>query len=314
MIYRDEKRRVEGVWNKTNTWTAHRHAQIFAEGGLDELVRWLDATPAKWRAKASRDNDASGFWDLSVGYEGALRLAREGWNEGVAMMESKLSAIIPAVGTQPRWGYGVSGTSVSMSRFLSGHPKNMRTRRKREMGSAPVLHIVVNTAASCAVSADQMANYGVALVGLINRLEQTGKRVHLDVVNVGHFNGGGRGAYGWNIKRASQPLDLGAVAFSIAHPAAFRRIGFAMIERLPKEFQTHGYGHCADIDEADVIGTAKGAMLLDGVNHEPTRCNTPQDALRLAIEQINKAAVLAGHATLDDPMINAEDWLFDKAA
>lgn len=313
MIYRDERRSIEGVWNKTQRWTAKRHVVMHAES-LDDLMRWISATPPKWRGKDSVNNTTSASWDLNAGYDGAVKLARHGWNEGVAMLSQKLKAIIPAVGSQPRWGYGVAGTSVSMSRFLSGHPNNMRTRRKREMGTAPVLHIAVNTSASCAVNADQMANYGVALVGLINRLEKTGKRVHLDVVNVGHYNNGERGVYGWNVKKASQPLDLGAVAFSIAHPAAFRRLAFAMMERFPAEMETSGYGHCADISEEDVIGMAKGAMLLDGVNHEPRRCNSEQDALRLCCEQLNKAAVLAGHATLDRPLIPTDAFLWSDAA
>lgn len=312
LVYRDEKRRVEGVYNRRYEWTADRHVQIYAES-LDDLFSWLKRTPPKWSTGASKEQPKSKRWDLNTGFDEAMRMAFAGWNEGVAMLNTKLAAIIPAVGTMPRWGYGVSGTSVSLGRYMSGHPRNMRTRRRKDMGSAPVLHIVVNTSASCVVTADQMANYGVALVGLINRLEDTGKRVHLDIVNVGNFNGG-RGAYGWNVKKASQPLDLGTVAFSIAHPAAFRRLGLAMVERMPKEFQSHGYGNAADIDACDVIGGHQGTMMLDGVNAEYTRCATEQDALRLAIEQINKAAVIAGHATPDDPMINAEDWVWDKAA
>jgi hypothetical protein len=51
-------------------------------------------------------------------------------------------------------------------------------------------------------------------------------------------------------------------------------------------------------------------LLIDGVGHSPRRCNNPKDALRFAIEQINKAAVLAGHATPDQPLIPEDEELF----
>jgi hypothetical protein len=308
MIYRDERARIHGIWNKTTKWTAERHVVIFEERGLSALTEWLRDNGAKWGASSSQNNSnpARQKWDLNAGYEGALKLARDGWAEGMDAMEQALQAIIPAVGHDARWGWSVTGGSPSVSRFLRGHPKNMRNRRKKAMGSAPVLHIAVNCAASCAVSATQMANYGAAIVGLIDRLETTGKRVHLDVVNVTCVNGGVRLAHGWNVKLASEHVDLGAVAFSLAHPASFRRLGFAMMERSPADCETYGYGYAADLHIADVPEATEGTMLVDGVNHAPDRCNDVTDALRLAIEQVNKAAVIAGHSTPDCPLIDEE--------
>lgn len=305
MIYRDEKRAVKGVWNREADWTAQRHIRIFADN-LADVEQWLKDTPAKWAGTASRTTGSSESWDLNTGYNAAMKLAKEGWGEGAKDLDARLQTIIPAAGREGKWGYAVSGSSVNVGRFVTGHPKDMRNSRKRVSGSAPVYHLVVNLSATCNVGAQQMANYGTALVGLIDRLENTGKRVRLDVVSVGHLRGNARLAFGWNVKHASEHIDLAAVAFSIGHPAAFRRIGFAMMERSPKNIESSGYGHSADLLPADLIDEQdyNGAMLIDGVNHGYRRCNSTEDALRYAVEQLNKAAVLAGHSTIDDPLID----------
>lgn len=309
MVYSDKKRNIAGIINRTEDVTTKRHVRIFGDG-LNEVEAYLKGNPKKWREAQSKDNPASDYWDFNLGYEGAVKLARDGWPDGAAMIDTALKALIPTSGRdEGRWGYSQSGTSVALSRYLSGHPKNMRSCRKKEMGSSKVLHMVVNTVASCAVNAKQMANYGAALVGLIDRLEARGRRVHLDCVQVIRTNGNCRLAVGWNVKVASEQVDLSQVAFAIAHPAAFRRIGFAMMERSPSEMHTTGYGFCMDAKADDVPIYNDGTMIVDGVNHEPKRCNSPKDALRFAIEQVNKAAVLAGHASVESPLIDEDEWL-----
>lgn len=306
MIVLDETRAVKGVWNKSVEYTSKKHFRAYGDS-LADVVKWLNETPKRWTANSSdKGTKKAQSWDLNAGYQGALKMAAEGWKEGAQDLDARLQAIIPSAGRMGRYGHGVTGSSVSIGRFVTGNPNCMRTRRKRVAGSAPVLHLVINLVASCAVTAQQMANYGTALVGLIDRLENTGKRVQLDAIMVMKLNDY-RGAIGWNVKQASEHVDLAEVAFSIAHPAAFRRLGFAMMERMPKEAECYGYGYSSDIKPEDMIDPVEGAMLIDGVNHEPRRCNTPEDALRLAAEQLCKAAVLAGHATVDCPLIDMDE-------
>jgi hypothetical protein len=312
VFYRDKKDVViQGTWNRETDWTAKRHIVAFAES-MDDAQQWLRDTPRNWSVEASHGHPATKDWDLEAGYEGTLTLARDGWHEGVEMIHTALQAIVPASGREARWGYSQTGGSVSVSRYLTGHPKCMRNRRKKNMGGVPVLHLVVNVVASCAVKAERMANYGAAITGLIDRLENSGRRVHLDMVMAVNSKGI-RLSMGWNVKRASEPLDLSQVAFAIAHPAAFRRLGFAMMERTHKDAESAAYGYSADALPWDVPDYTDGTMIVDGLNHQPSRCATPKDALRLAIEQVNKAAVEAGHASLEQPLIDEDDWLAELA-
>lgn len=313
MIYRDEPCSIQGIFNRTGKFTATRQILVFGES-FEDVAQWLDQTPDKWGSAASGSEYSGGghSWSNGVDFKGAVTLGRDGWQEGVDKIDTALHAIIPAAGHEPRWGWGVTGGSVSIGRYLTGHPKSMRNRRKKAMGAAPVLHIVLNTVASCAVSGEQMINYGAAITGLIDRLENSGKRVHLDIVMTTAAGPGHkiRLCVGWNIKKASEHVDLSQVAFALAHPASFRRIGFAMMERTDKAAHSYGYGVCADAKPCDVPDWEDGTMIVDGINHAPSRCNDPKDALRLAIEQLNKAAVLAGHATPDHPLIAEDEELF----
>lgn len=315
MILRDEKKTLAYSARYHGDGKTNRHIVHYSENGLPGVERHLRDNPGAWRYKGSTEARTE-EWDLGLGYEGACRLAKEGWSEGAAMLDAKLGAVIPSGGRSSRWGYSQTGGSVNIGRYLTGHPKNMRSRTKRQAGSAPVYHLVINTVCSALITATQMVNYGVALVGLIDRLENTGKRVHLDVVMVTKTYCSEapdtRLSVGWNVKRSSEQLDLAAVAFALAHPAAFRRLGFAMMERSPKECESDGYGMCIDAHWSDVPDADDGTMVIDGIQHSPSRCNSPQDALRLVIEQLNKAAVLAGHCEAGgEPLIDESDYVFD---
>lgn len=312
MIYRDERvPEVEGVWNRATKFKTKRVITIYADGGLVEAVDYLDKNPGNWRSKCSRTNGASQSWDLNTGYDKALKLAKDGWEEGMDALSDALAAVIPASGRESRWGWSQVGTSVNIGRHLHGHPKSMRSRRKKTMGSAPVLHVACNMTASCMVTGQQMANYGAAIAGLIDRLENSGKRVHLDMFFAIYIPNSGKAFLqtGWNVKRASEHVDLAALAFSIAHPASFRRLGFALMERTPRDVENSCYGYSADLIRSALPDATEATMLLDGVSHSPDRCNDVKDALRLAVEQINKAAVLAGHTTPDMPLIDEDEAL-----
>src|SRR5688500_4426079 len=144
MIYRDERRSLKGVWNRTEDFTSTRHVLMYADS-IDDVQQFLRGKPAKWASRASQANGRSTSWDLGAGYDGALKRAKDGWHEGVEMIDQELQTIVPSPGREARWGWSQTGGSVAIGRYLTGHPKCMRNRRKKVMGAAPVLHVIVNT-------------------------------------------------------------------------------------------------------------------------------------------------------------------------
>lgn len=266
-----------------------KSGNVYFGDNLADVVRWIEETPRVWGQHTSKEEGRGEKWDLGVGYHGALALAKDGWSEGAQNLFDNLRATPAPTGKEARFRYDVAGELPDVARFLSGDPMNMRGKGKVK-GRAPVLHVAVNGTASGGTSAKCLANYGAALVAMVDRLEASGRRVELDVLSCGIHNNDFGYSMGWNVKKASEPVDLAAIAFSIAHPASFRRIGFAIIERMPKECESYGYGKCGGISANHLPDPAANIFLLDGIGHRPDDCATMEKAIVFAAKQINKAA------------------------
>lgn len=256
---------------------------------LDDVGRWIEQTPRKWRQASSAGTGYGNGWDLNLGWEGALRLAREGWTQGALNLNNRPEGLPPPVNHHYDLKYDVGGQLPDVPRFLSGDPAHMITRGKR-IGNPPVVHLCINMWILAMISAQEQANYGTAMVALIDKIESTGRRVELDVTFIGR-SGGQTVVLGWKVKQASEHCDLAAVAFAIAHPASFRRFGFAMVERSPSHWNWGGYGRNSYLtpEYAALIG-ADGALLIDGVGGAHGACRTVEGAVQYAAQQINKAA------------------------
>lgn len=231
---------------------------------LNDLANWLSSEARVWRQQSSRGNRASNSWDLGLGMDGALRMAKTGWSEGMRNVMFAAQEVVAAPRTSTI-RYDVAGEFPDVGRFVVGDPLHMRSHRKQR-DHHQLVHLIVNVCCSASVSASTFANYGGAVAALVDQLENRGRRVELDVVGVNSHKGRGRSICGWKVKQASDPLDLSAVAYSIAHPAAFRRLMFAMWERLPRSWEDAGYGTVAELTRKDAEKLeAPDAVLLDGV-------------------------------------------------
>lgn len=273
MIIRDEK--LGGT----------RHYRAMGSG-LADVQRWLRESPKTWRSNSSREY-SSHEWTLGVSYDDALRLAERGWSEGAKDLSDRLAAHMPPRDKEDSWCYDVAGELPDIGRYLAGDPAHMR-RHGHPKGHRPILSLAVNIRLQCSVKASAMANYGAALVAVIDQLEHHGRRVELLVTFATEQNGA-RVSCGWTVKQAEDALDLAAVAFSVAHPAASRRIGFAMYEHCDVP-QHSGYGYTLVLKEEDLIDPLPGTYCLPGLNAATSRCHTLDDAIAFVRDQVNKAA------------------------
>ena len=95
-------------------------------------------------------------------------------------------------------------------------------------------------------------------MGLIDLLEQSGKRVELDLVHGSRVSKASIRAR-VRVKDSNAPLDIERIAFAIAHPASFRRIAFSIWELPPQAIRQQcgvpngGYGRCEDWAEPDAL-------------------------------------------------------------
>lgn len=266
---------------------------LYEFDNLWDFTRWIANTERKWNLRHSVTNTPDRSWDLGVGWEDALKLATVGWPEGVKQLHALASSVPNDVVVTKT--YGVAGEQPDVPRYLAGDPFNMIHRGKSKVPK-PTMTIAVNISASAFVTAQEFANYGAAIVALVDHLESRRVRVEL----IGVFSGspiqnGDRFAMSWHIKHAEDALDLSAVAFSLGHPAMLRRLGFAFLERTNAAWQSGMYGTPRNEPQpADFINPVEGALMISGVATSQNRCGTMPEALKFAKWQINNAYRKAG--------------------
>jgi hypothetical protein len=253
---------------------------------LSAFVAWIDATPATWTGqKESKTARASTDWDLRLGYEGALKLAREGWADGATRMANAI-ATLPALESVSRVGYSVAGGSPSIGRYCSGNPLHMRTR-KREHGHKPAITLAVNVVANQSGRAECMSNYGLAIARYTDQLELAGYPVEVVAVCMSQQSGR-RVAHSWTVKEQGHAMNLADMAYSIGHPGCFRRLGFAAFERSPVP-ECWGYGCAVQIESGDLPSQYRDAILLNGIGSANYHSATPDSALEALRETIDAA-------------------------
>jgi hypothetical protein len=168
--------------------------------------------------------------------------------------------------------YAVTGGSIDVGRMLAGDPRCFRSWR-RQITTQPggkIVRLIINNAYSAGTATGDIMRRGAAICALIDAYETAGFRCDVVLVytNLVYTSKTeiSRMEDRIILKRAEQPLDLDAMAFALVHPAAFRRLCFAAMERNPSERRkTHhveyqsGYGSVGNSElKGDVdVPTAK---------------------------------------------------------
>jgi len=201
-----------------------------------------DGNPKNGKSSTSQDRKHS--WDMGAGWEGTLELAKRGWPEGLKRIQKAAELLKLPVGEKsydPRQVLAVSGDEVDVGLYLSGEPECMYDYEMLETPSfGKVAKIIVNLAGSAGVKAETMFKRGAAAVLLIDALEQSGIRCEVWALPKSTSGdgepverGSGKGAFVVHVcvKQADDPVELDRLAFMLAHPAAFRRLGFRIMEQ-----------------------------------------------------------------------------------
>lgn len=259
----------------------------YRHDSLEAVAHYIAATPATWKGHESSKGRSGPYaayeWSLGASYDDALKLARDGWQEGAKRMAQGLVRL-PAIDSVPDYVFDVAGYLPDVGRYCAGMPDNMLRYPDEEMGTKPVVTLVVNAVANAGTKASHMANYGLAIARYVDELEAGGYRVELLAGCVSHA--ANRVVTLWNVKRAADAMNLASVAFSIGHPAAFRRLGFALLERSAVPYMP-GHGAAVDLKLSDVIDATPGTIILNGMKDANRIAKTPEDALAFIGKQID---------------------------
>jgi hypothetical protein len=213
----------------------------------DDLVKHVNKRDSKYKHLSSRKSDT--HYTGGADWPQGLRLARDGWSEGlerVANLRDELAEVVGAMLPEPRPFMDVAGFDVDVGAYCSGEPEHMVTWVDQDGGKRQV-HIVLNLATAWNVTSEATILRGSVVAALIDAMESLGHRVRLDASWSIRGTNGGILTITTSIKTESQALDLERLVFAAAHPAMQRRLMFAAAESLPQhlahEYQADGSGH-----------------------------------------------------------------------
>lgn len=223
----------------------------------------------RYSHNADIPNYGGGMFFETKSFEEAENLARHGWNEirpEIDALVDKIDSVV-APTLQPAFTnyFDVSGDSVDIGRFMDGEPECMlETKLAHIAKPGRVVSILVDGFYSASNRAEDIRARGVAIVALIDALE---KMQHSAEVWLETSFRDSKLTYLVNLRRADQALNIDTLMFAIAHPSAYRRIGFAMQESEPREFKVgdgHSYGRPAGLKMGDVVNAS---IKLDRLVH-----------------------------------------------
>ncbi len=220
--------------------------------------------------RSSRKGDDYGW--AGAGWDEAINLGRNGWKDGTAQLNDHVksfSNILPTHRIKTETVMDITGPGVlDFGRWATGHPEAWMVEqqsRVEDPSTGRIVRIVFNISASSGVSTREMMDKGATIVGLIDLLEKSGKRVELDLVH-GTCPRSTSIRAKVRVKESDAPLDIERIAFAIAHPASFRRIAFSIWEQAPAEARRAcnipgGYGQCEDWAEPDALYVPSSDMF-----------------------------------------------------
>lgn len=224
-----------------------------------EFQRYLNDTPMTrnfYNPSSKRSDNGDEGWHGTKTWDEAVALARDGWHEGLEKIASMSRPIVETISTRIERAdifHDVEGMSVDIARFVEGEPEcwQNQTHTIVEGRGNRVQRIFVNASTSGGVSTSSMIERGSYIAACVECLERAGFACEVVwAMGIGASFGNSKGPDGLinayvTIKQPDAPLDMANLAFTLAHPAMFRRLGFAYIERqseLVSYVQDGSYG------------------------------------------------------------------------
>lgn len=196
--------------------------------GFSSLAAFVDYVAALDRPPSGRDDgwerSNPGGWYGTANIGEALRLAREGWLEGVQDADA---LDIPHAQRRKR-RHAVAGGSVNVGRLLAGNPAHMIHRPKQP--GRRVVTLFVETFMSAGIDPDNAIARAILIGRIADVMEREGYSAEIVAVltTLGQSGDVGHQA-AITIKQAGERLSLIDCVFALGHPSFFRRLCFGAV-------------------------------------------------------------------------------------
>lgn len=221
--------------------TDKKYYSEFTFEGLAELVDWIEQTP---RSETAIDHSVTTTgqyspggkmaWSRNTDWEGTLNLVKRGWVDGANEIHKLTQRFVDVQANitpidEDEWIAADEGECVDVADYLAGEPECFRVMQTTETEHR-VVDIWWRVGALSNVNGKNTYDQGVALLAAIDKIEKRGVRCGLTVWSAAQASG-----YKYStavvVKRPEQRLEMGNIAFAVAHPAYHRRLLFALVER-----------------------------------------------------------------------------------
>lgn len=235
---------------------------------IDEVLTHLDRDQAPRANSSSTDSHSGDAWDLGVGWQGALDAYTGGWSEGAQRAYDLAERLRPRPkSNRTTLRSSVAGAFPNVGAHLAGAPNAMYQVAKKSATGRPYVHLYIPISFSSGMKAETAFDRGCAIVAVVDALETAGCRIKLTLTRTSEI---GRRAdrivMRFMVKDYGDRLDIDQVIFTAAHPAMFRRIGFALQERSqhgPVVTATNnGYGTPSDLLEGDTEPDGRAVLVM----------------------------------------------------
>lgn len=206
---------------------------------LDKAINGKSYAMPEKRASILNDDDFAG-----CSFTDAIKMAKYGWKDSQSVKEIAydLQSLMTTPEFKNSYIYDHSGDEVDVGRFLSNEPENMIQYTVMEDNSSKLINLIANITFSSAVDTVTIYNRGACIVTLINKLEDLGYKVKLDLF----FSVQSKKTDRYfdiliEVKEYADALDLDRIAYCLCHPSFLRRIMLSILEQqsisIIKEFE-----------------------------------------------------------------------------
>jgi hypothetical protein len=240
-------------------------------------------------------------------FDDAAALNAEGWPEGRRRMLQTLAIAAPAASLTaiPAIMMDVAGLFPTVPAAVAGDPACMVSFNPDAERQRPVVRLSIKMGGSGNFNQSEFFNFGTAVVAVIDALEGAGYRCEIEAVNHARSRGNdSRSTYRLMVKEAQDVVDLDRIAFVFAHAGAFRRLGFAAIERTAPAADFRG--HLGIPDQAvRGVDFDDGQIYMAGLNAFKRSDLAKPDTATKAFATLVQAGLADLYA--DPPRLNW-DW------
>jgi hypothetical protein len=251
--------------------------------------------PSTSLGRDSRKTGNRSFYNSDT-FEEALNLAKFGWKDSFKMVElsKNLSDLIPVSQFKETFVYDVSGSYPDVGKYLTGEPENMVEFITEE--DTKKISLVINASVSWQIDQKIQFNKGASVVSLINKLEDLGYRVSVDVLYcVTNRARSMRHDTKIRIKEYHEQVDIDRIAFIFCNVAFSRRVKFSVNECSPiaKDMGYHsnsGYGLVSEICETDqdIINSYDISLLKPLIPNTQNQFESLEKSSEYVVQIINE--------------------------